>query len=80
VASAWRRRAEGLSKTFELLEGDVELTEDLVEEGWPDFPATVDRDGHAPTIGVDPPLMASSLPTPHEAQDTRDPPKLPRWR
>jgi len=48
---------------LELLEGEAELAEDLVEEGRSDLSATMEGNRHGPAIGVVPPLVASGLST-----------------
>jgi hypothetical protein len=60
-----RRRA--LAEALELLQGEAELAEDLVEEGRSDLSATMDRNRHGPAVRVVPPLVASGLSTPDEA-------------
>jgi hypothetical protein len=71
-----RRRTS--SEALELLRGEPELAEDLVEEGWSDLPATVDGNRHRPAIGVVPSLVAAGLATPDEAELTSHPLEVPR--
>jgi hypothetical protein len=44
-----------LRQPLELVERDSELSEDLEEEGRPDFPSSVDRNGDGTPVGMVPP-------------------------
>jgi hypothetical protein len=67
-----------LSEALELLQGEAELAEDLVEERRADLSASMDGNRDGPAIGVMPPLVASGLSTPDEAELTGHPLELPR--
>jgi hypothetical protein len=71
-----RRRT--LSEALELVRGEAELAEDLVEEGRPDLSAAMDWNRHGPAIKVVPPLVTSGLSMPDEAELTAHSLELPR--
>ena len=50
-----------LAEVLELLQGDAELPEDLVEERRPDLSATMDGNRHGPAIGMVPSFVAACL-------------------
>ncbi len=67
-----------LTQLLELIQGNTKLTENFEEKWWPNFTATMNRDGYSPTVRMVPSFVAACLANESESEEPCDALKIAR--